>query len=78
MSKQKSECQLPGKYRECCCTCHHRLRVLEVTIGQKQIGWACIVAWDVYNEDIVYVGDFEHGLCEIYKPRKRRVRNETK
>lgn len=59
------DCQL-DKHGECCCQCRFRLLALTHPCG-GQIGWACIAFAFMEGEDIAYIGDFEHGMCELFR-----------
>lgn len=58
------------EYGGCCCKCKFRLRafahsthsVSECIPGH----WICIAFAFYEGEDIGYVGDFEHGMCELF------------
>jgi hypothetical protein len=65
------KCALEHSETGCCCTCKHRLRALshDSFPSSEQIGWACIGFAFMEGEDIAYIGDFEHGLCELYAKR---------
>jgi hypothetical protein len=32
-----------------------------------QIAWACVGFFFAEGDDVVYVGDFEHGACELFR-----------
>ena len=65
-------CQLEVCGR-CCCTCRWRLRALDQEsfprVGVVGKGWACVGWAFVEAEPVAYIGDFEHGLCELYQRR---------
>ena len=67
------KCQLVEhqEFNSCCCKCKFRLRAMEhVFFPQRQrTGWACIAFAFMEGEDIAWIGDFEHGMCELYTPR---------
>ena len=65
-----SECLLE-KYRRCCCTCKYRLRAFAQP--STQIGWACIAFVFEEGESIVYIGNFEHGICELFRARPLEI-----
>jgi len=65
------ECVLEShpKHGGCCCQCKLRVE----TIAQwtdNQVGWACAGPIKVHDENIVYVGEFEHGMCELFTTRQ--------
>ena len=60
------------KYKSCCCICKYQLRAFDNENPSEQIGWACIAFAFEEGEAIAYIGDFEHGLCELYAPHKER------
>ena len=62
----------------CCCKCRYRLKAL----GQPGDGpillandWACIAFAFMEGEPTAYIGDFEHGMCELFEvlPWPRRT-----
>ena len=55
---------------ECCCYCKYRVRTFAQGTGE-QIGWACIAFVFKEGEDIVFVGDFKHGICELFSPKEK-------
>ena len=65
------QCQLLAhpEYNMCCCGCKFRLRAFENLHPDTQIGWACIAFAFMEGEDVAYIGDFEHGGCELYTAR---------
>lgn len=65
------ECVLEShpQYGGCCCQCKFRLRALDHQ-SDRQIGWACVAFAFMEGEDIAYLGDFEHGICELFMQRK--------
>lgn len=56
----------------CCCQCKYRLRAFDHDsfLRRAQMGWACIAFAFMEGEDIAYIGEFEHGMCELYEARK--------
>ena len=60
------ECMLE-EYGRCCCQCKYRLEAHDHPMGSKT-GWACIAFAFEEGEPIAYIGDFEHGLCELFRP----------
>ena len=62
-----SNCQLEQhpEYGGCCCICKYRLRAIE-NKSVQQFAWACIAFALVEDEDMVFIGGFEHGLCELF------------
>ena len=57
----------------CCCRCRHRLQALKDSGGSPNFElpdntWACIAFAFCQGEPITYVGDFEHGMCEMFTP----------
>ena len=55
----------------CCCKCRFRLRAFSHPY-QSLMGWACIAFVFAGNKgkgwDVAYIGDFEHGMCELFMP----------
>lgn len=68
-------CQL-GKMGRCCCSCARRVVVLDHAAFPRKdvVGWGCSVGieMDPLGEPVVYLGGFEHGLCELHA-RKREA-----
>ena len=52
----------------CCCQCKYRLRTRSHPHGD-QIGWACFALAFMEGENIAYLGEFEHGMCELFTRR---------
>lgn len=54
----------------CCCRCRYRLRALKHDRGPDipDNTWACIVFafMEGKRDAIAYIGDFEHGMCELF------------
>ena len=67
--EQKGSGCLLDRYSECCCQCKFRLRALRKPPPFEQFAWACIACAIAEGEDVVYVGDFEHGICELFQHR---------
>lgn len=65
-SNVMSKCLLE-KHGRCCCQCKFRLEAHDHPMGSK-IGWACIAFAFMEGEPIAYIGDFEHGICEMFQP----------
>ena len=64
--KQVRKCWLE-KHGSCCCECKFRLRALDHETDES-LGYACVAFMEW--EDIAYVGDFEHGMCELFTRRE--------
>ena len=60
-----SKCMLE-KHDGCCCRCKYRLEARDHPMGSK-MGWACIAFAFKGGEPIAYLGDFEHGMCELFE-----------
>lgn len=68
-----SECELGHRGQICCCcNCKFRLRLLDhARFPHKHpVGWACAGFVFMEGEDVVFMGDFEHGLCELHGSRR--------
>ena len=65
-----SECWLM-KHGRCCCQCKYRLRLLDHHCfpANQLVGRVCIAFSQCEGEDVAYLDDFEHGLCELYAAR---------
>ena len=57
------------EYNRCCCVCRWRLEAHRHNAFPKkeQIGWVCVGFAFMEGEPMAYLGDFEHGLCELFK-----------
>jgi len=67
------ECQLEGKYGECCCTCRYQVETRDDdTASLALAGYGCAVAFSVYGERIVYLTKNRHGLCELHEPIEKK------
>ena len=64
-----SKCMLE-EHDCCCCQCKYRLRALRHPDGiyTANDSWACIAFAFEEGEPIAYIGDFEHGICELFRP----------
>jgi len=58
------------EYGSCCCQCKYRLRAIKHE-SDEQLGWACIAFALCGGEDIAYIGNFEHGMCELFTRKER-------
>ena len=67
MPKKKSDCQLEGRFKSCCCSCKNRVQLLDNDNALEQVGWGCAALF-VLEGKAVCIGDFEHGLCEMWIP----------
>lgn len=60
------------EFNGCCCKCRYRLRaethcdVLSPELPDN--AWACIAFAFMEGEPIAYIGNFEHGMCELFRP----------
>lgn len=59
-----SKCLLDSHWKSCCCTCKYQV-LLRDNNTQLPVGYGCAVWFE--EEKLVYVGDFDHGVCELYK-----------
>ena len=71
----KSPCCLETypQFEGCCCKCCYRLKALNqlgdpLGLVIPNDAWACIAFAFCEGEGIAYVGDFEHGMCELFTP----------
>ena len=60
------------EFNGCCCKCRYRLHALShyrnTGVPIPDGTWACIAFAFMEGEDIAYIGDFEHGICELFTP----------
>jgi len=70
MATNKSKCQLVEhpQFNTCCCKCANRLKLYDQFPNKSQVGWICVAA--IY-EQLAFVGDFEHGACEMFVAMKK-------
>jgi len=55
------------EYGGCCCKCKFRLRAFaQQTSDRIPDTWLCVAFAFCEGEAIGYVGDFGHGMCELY------------
>ena len=67
--KKKSECQKDGHFKSCCCGCVNRVELLDNDSNPiEQTGWGCAAIF-VIEGGAIFIGDFEHGLCELWSPK---------
>lgn len=74
----ESECWLTKhpEWAGCCCRCKYRLRLQDhdgFPAGRVLRGWVCIAFSQCEGEPVAYLGDFEHGLCELYEGLSKPV-----
>ena len=60
----------PGQ-SQCCCICKWRLGVYahEKFPRREPLGWVCVGFAFMEADPVAYLGDFEHGLCELFQRR---------
>src|SRR3972149_8788462 len=52
------------EFHGCCCQCRFRLRAFaQATSTAMQNSWICIAFAE--GADVAFVGNFQHGLCEL-------------
>ena len=59
-----SDCWLDARYNACCCTCQYQA-LLRDNSTHLPTGYGCTVFME--DEGLVYVGGFDHGMCELHK-----------
>lgn len=68
LGEQRSPTQcLLVRHGTCCCICRNRVHINSNFPNNTHLAWGC--TGFVVNEgsDIVYSGDFEHGVCELFE-----------
>lgn len=62
-----------GASNQCCCICKWRLEahMHKQFPHTEQFGWVCIGFAFMEGVPIAYLGDFEHGLCELFSHRQK-------
>ena len=60
----KKCCLDPPRNNDCCCVCTSRFEVKEHKTS-KFVGWGCAIPFFYEGTRIMYLGDFEHGPCEL-------------
>ena len=63
--KSEVKCQLESRWKVCCCTCKYQALIRDDET-QLPTGYGCTTFMEV--EQLVYVGNFDHGMCELHTP----------